>query len=66
MIRDVEQFSAPDRKSRAVFYISVILCKTLYLPILSLAFPAGDLHVPGGCAAWNRGADYVSTAIRLV
>ena len=42
---EVQQFSAPDRKSRAVFRISGILCKTLHLPILSLAFPAGDFHV---------------------
>jgi hypothetical protein len=38
-------YPEPDRKSRAVFHISVILCKTLYLPILSLAFPAGDFRV---------------------
>ena len=25
----------------------------------SLASGAGELHVPGGCAAWNRGADFV-------
>jgi len=25
----------------------------------SLALCAGDAYVPGGCAAWNRGADYV-------
>ena len=35
-------YPEPDRKSRDVFRITVILCKTLHLPILSLAFPAGD------------------------
>jgi len=43
--RVTEPVSAPDRKSRAVFHISVILCKTLHLPSLFLAFPAGDFTV---------------------
>ena len=38
-------YPEPDRKSRRVFRIYVILSKTSYLPSFSLAFPAGDFTV---------------------
>jgi len=38
-------YPEPDRKSRRVFRIYVILSKTSHLPIPSLAFPAGDFYV---------------------
>jgi len=49
-------------KARAFFSLAIAE-QNIAFAKSSLAFGAGDSHVPGGCAAWNRGADYVSTAI---
>jgi len=45
-------------KARAFFSLAISEQNVAFAKSL-LAFGAGDSHVPGGCAAWNRGADYV-------
>jgi len=52
----------PTPEARAFFAFAIFSIKRRFCQVL-IASGAGDQHVPGGCAAWNRGADYVSTAI---